>query len=159
MSYKFVLDTYALVEYATGTEMGRVVKEALDHGQCITPSIVIAELASKYCRENRQQEWDPMLKFLKAKTRVLPLDASLASKSGIQKANLRKRVKDISLVDSIAYQVAIDSGASLVSGDEHFETIPDVIHLKHVEEARSQVQTLLNGRGPITSRSKSSRDP
>jgi predicted nucleic acid-binding protein len=145
MSYKFVLDTYALIEYATGTEMGRVVKEALDHGQCITPSIVIAELASKYCRENRSQEWEPMLKFIKAKTRVLPLDASLASKSGIQKVSLRKRVKDISLVDSIVYQVAIDSGARLVTGDEHFETIPDVIYLKHVEKARSLVYALLKG--------------
>ncbi len=145
MSYKFVLDTYALVEYATGTEMGQVVKEALDHGQCITPSIVIAELASKYCRENRSQEWEPMLKFLKAKTHVLPLDTSLASKSGIQKVSLRKRIKDISLVDSIVYQVAIDSGANLVSGDEHFETFLDVIYLKHVEKAKARVHALTVG--------------
>jgi len=125
--------------------MGRVVKEALDSGQCIVPSIVVAELAHKYCHENRLQEWEPMLRFLKARTRVLPLDAGLASRSGIQKAGLRKRVKDISLVDSIAYQVALDSEASLVSGDEHFEAVPDVIYLKRIEKAKARVHELVSG--------------
>jgi predicted nucleic acid-binding protein len=145
MSGKFVLDTYALVEYALGTKMGYVVKEALDHGQCITPSVVIAELANKYCRDDRLQDWEPMLKLLKAKTHVLGLDATLASKSGIQKVALRKRVKDISLIDAIAYQAAIDHEATLVSGDEHFEAFPDVIYLKRVDDARARVQEIVAG--------------
>ena len=45
-----VLDTYAWVEYFRGSERGLVVKEFLEKGEVVTPSITLAELARKYKR-------------------------------------------------------------------------------------------------------------
>lgn len=60
---------------------------------------------------------------------------------GHQVSNL----KHICLVDSIVYQVAIDNVASLVSGDEHFESFQDAIYLKRVDQARSRVRDVIAG--------------
>jgi predicted nucleic acid-binding protein len=143
MSCKFVLDSYAFMEYVNGTSMGQIVREALKGGTCVTPSIVLAELSDKFHRSGRAIEWEPLLKFISTKTRVITLDAKLASKSGSQKAALRQRVKDIGLADAIVYQTAIDAGGILVSGDEHFETFEDVIYLKRLDEAMEKIRKLL----------------
>ncbi|HME51148.1 MAG TPA: PIN domain-containing protein [Candidatus Lokiarchaeia archaeon] len=143
MSCKFVLDSYAFMEYVNGTSMGQIVREALINGTCVTPSIVIAELSNKFHRSGRDDEWEPLLKFISAKTHVMPLDKQLASKSGKQKVALRQRVKSIGLADAIIYQTAIEAGGNLVSGDEHFEAFYDVIYLKRPDEALEKIRNLL----------------
>ena len=57
MNYKYVLDSYAWVEYIIGSPMGRFVQLFLDMAElCYTPSIVIAELSTKFEREDKQKE-------------------------------------------------------------------------------------------------------
>jgi len=54
MSNSYVIDTFAWVEYALGTEMGAFVAELLNapDSTLYTPAIVIAELSFKFNNEN-----------------------------------------------------------------------------------------------------------
>ena len=132
MSYKIVFDSYAWVEYIIGSPMGKLVEEFLEKAeQCYTPSIVIAELSTKFERENRQKEWETTCKFIRNKTVIIPLDLELANQSGKRKIILRKKAKTIGLADTIIYQTALSLEAILLTGDEHFENFSEVIYLKN----------------------------
>jgi len=131
MNYRYVLDSYAWVEYIIGTRMGRFVQSFLEMAeQCYTPSIVIAELSTKFERENKQKEWEMFFKFIKNKSSIVPLDSNLANQSGKMKIELREKEKTIGLADAIIYQTAINLNASLITGDKHFEDFPEIIYLK-----------------------------
>ena len=141
MNYRYVLDSYAWVEYIIGTPMGRFVQLFLEMAeQCYTPSIVIAELSTKFERENKRKEWEIFFKFIKNKSSIIPLDSELANQSGIMKIKLRAKEKTIGLADAIIYQTAINLNASLITGDKHFEHFPEIIYLKD----SNRVKTALN---------------
>jgi predicted nucleic acid-binding protein len=137
-----VLDSYGWVEYAIGSEMGDLVRVALESGTCYTPSIVIAELADKFSREGQTADWENLYNFVRGKTKILILDANSARQSGLRKTEIRTRIKDFGLADAIIYQASVENGALLVTGDEHFEDFQDVIYLKRIEEAREKIQNV-----------------
>jgi len=134
MSVKLALDSYAWVEYASGSQIGEFVDFLLNHAECITPSIVIAELSDKFHREERIGEWQVLYKYIKHKTTIITLDGDLADLSGGCKKWLRDsqkaREKKAGLADAIIYQTALLKGCKLVTGDEHFEAVADVVYLK-----------------------------
>lgn len=143
MSYKIVFDSYAWVEYIIGSPMGKFVEEFLGKAeQCYTPSIVIAELSTKFERENRQKEWETTCKFIRNKTVIIPLDLELANLSGKRKIILRKEAKTIGLADAIIYQTALSLEAILLTGDEHFENFPEVIYLKNADLVEKELLKL-----------------
>ena len=53
MSYDYVIDSYAWVEYFRGSKEGRIAKDCIENNNCATSSITIAELSEKYKRENK----------------------------------------------------------------------------------------------------------
>ena len=144
MSNSYVIDTFAWVEYALGTEMGAFVAELLNapDSTLYTPAIVIAELSFKFNNENIG-DWGTFFKFIKEKTQVVPLDGSTANQSGLQKQQLRATEKGIDLADAIIYQTALNLHAALISGDEHFKAIDGVIYLKNsvqVEDRLAEIR-------------------
>lgn len=54
MSYDWVFDSYAWIEYFRGSRKGERVRKYVEDGRGVTPMIVIAELSAKYSMEN----WD-----------------------------------------------------------------------------------------------------
>jgi predicted nucleic acid-binding protein len=131
MNSKYVLDSYAWVEYSIGSSMGEFVKEILELASCYTPSIVISELSYKFTRENKREEWMKFLRFIKLRTEIILLDVVLSDESGEQKFILRQKEKKMGLADAIIYQTANSLNAQLVSGNIHFEKISNVIYLKN----------------------------
>ncbi len=48
-----MIDTYAWIEFFIGSEKGKIVKKyLLSENEIYTPSVVLAEIAGKYLREN-----------------------------------------------------------------------------------------------------------
>jgi hypothetical protein len=45
MSYKYVIDAYAWIEYFRASQYGEVAKEYIESADCVTPTIVVSELA------------------------------------------------------------------------------------------------------------------
>ena len=146
MKYKFVLDSYAWVEYAIGSFMGEFVEFLLNNAECFTPSIVIAELSDKFHRENKLKDWGLLYKFIKNSTQIIPLSEMLAFQSGQQKIKLRKKQpsgeQKVGLADAIIYQTSLNHEAKLVSGDEHFKNIKNVIYLKNKAKIKQEMKTI-----------------
>jgi len=128
MPYDYVFDSYAWVEYFAGTAKGRKVKEYLQSGHVVTPTIVIAELSNKYHREG-WKHWPEDLQFITAKTVVFDLTFKVAVEAGKFKNEIRRRHKDFGLADAIIYETAELLGAEVVTGDKHFKGLKRAILL------------------------------
>ena len=56
MSYKYVIDSYAWIEYFRGTRAGAKARRYIKEENSATPTIVIAELSRKLLRELRLEK-------------------------------------------------------------------------------------------------------
>jgi len=121
----YVIDSFAWIEYFGGTEKGGKIKQYIESGKAVTPTIVIAELSNKYSRENL--EFGERLKFIKFNTRIVLLTEDIADKSGKINVERKKLVKDWPLADSIVLTTARELDAKIVTGDEHFKDLPEAI--------------------------------
>ncbi len=146
MKYKYVLDSYAWVEYVIGSLMGEFVEFLLNNADCFTPTIVIAELSDKFHREKKLKDWELLFKFLKNTTQIIPLSEMLAFQSGQQKTKLRKKHlpgdQKVGLADAIIYQTSLNHEAKLVSGDDHFKNIKNVIYLKNKSKIKQEMKRI-----------------
>ena len=127
MNYKYVLDTYAWAEFFDGSEKGKKVKEIIAEGKVASSIIVLAELADKCARENRDLE--PFIKFIESNSVILQLNKETAINSGKLKLELRKSSKNISLADAIHFQTAKSVNATFVTGDPDFKGIKEILFL------------------------------
>ncbi|MBN2067923.1 MAG: PIN domain-containing protein [Candidatus Diapherotrites archaeon] len=129
MSYKYVLDTFAWVEYFRGTQKGETVKKCVEEGACATPTIVIAELSDVYERE-KNKYWERDLAFIIYKTTIVNLDQNIATKAGKMKNAIRKKHKaKFGLADAIILTTAQELEAKVVTGDTHFEKLTGIVFL------------------------------
>lgn len=119
----YVLDTYAWVEYFRKTPLADKVENILENGECFTPTIVIAELKTKFLRDNL--DFTEAFNFIEVNTPITNLNKSLALSAG--KINFeRKRANlDWGMGDSIVLVTARELGAKVVTGDEDFRDLGD----------------------------------
>lgn len=127
MSHKYVLDSFAWVEYFRGTKKGETVKECLEEGGCITPTIVLAELSDVYEREENSH-WEKDLAFIMSKTTIADLDRETASEAGkIKNEVKRQQEPKFGLADAIVLATARKLAAKVLTGDQHFKKLPETI--------------------------------
>jgi len=130
-----VFDSYAWIEYFLGSDSGRVVKNYIDVEEVVTPSIVLAEVARKYLREGvKEEDVFKRLNFIVASGTVTEIDAELsmaAAKAYLElfaKAKAEK-LKRPSLTDGIVLATGRILGAKIVTGDEHFKGLAEVVYI------------------------------
>jgi predicted nucleic acid-binding protein len=91
-----------------------------------TSTLTIAELKEKYLREEwRSFEQD--LEFVTARTFVAPVDRQIALLAGELNHERKKAVKGWGMADSVVLATARTVSAKVVTGDRHFEGLPDAI--------------------------------
>jgi predicted nucleic acid-binding protein len=88
---------------------------------------VIAEFTDKYIRERLDP--DQRLKFMRTKTTIVPLDDEIAETAGRISAERRMKIKRWGLVDSCVLATARAKGVKIVTGDEHFNDLEEVIQI------------------------------
>ncbi len=117
-----VLDSFAWIEYFSGSSSGERVKTLLEKGICLTPTIVIAELSEKYKRlgETLGHRFD----FIRGRSRVVLLDDQLARTAGEISFERKKKVDGWGMADSIVLATGRRSKARVVTGDPHFRDLP-----------------------------------
>ena len=125
MNDKFVIDTFAWVEYFLGTKKGEKVKRFIESNNAITPTIVIAELSSKYAKESK--DFTNKSKFIRFNTKISILNYQIAELAGKIKTEQRKKKETFGIVDSIIYATALTLNAKVVTGDPHFKDIKEAI--------------------------------
>lgn len=130
MTSRFLLDSFAWIEYFSGSKQGEKVNELLEKESCYTPIIVFAELSGYYAKNNIGS-WQKDREFIQSKTPILQMSNDLASTSGKLKEFVRNKYKNnFGLADAIILAAARSLGAKVVTGDHHFKVFKNVEFLE-----------------------------
>jgi len=130
-----VLDSYAWIEYFLGSDTGRTVREYLNTEEVVTPSIVLAEIARKYLRDGvEQEEVVKRLNFISANSTTMEINAelSLAAAKAYLELSEKAKVQQLrrpGLTDGIVLASGRSLGAKIVTGDEHFKGLTEVVYI------------------------------
>lgn len=128
---RYVIDSYAWLEYFMGTKTGEKVK-ALIEGQeeKITPTVCLAEVYAKTLRVENQELTEKQRAFIKEKSVLAPLDELVALESAKIQSTMKGKIEGWGLVDSIVYATGQIKKAEVITGDEHFKNLKNVIFIK-----------------------------
>jgi predicted nucleic acid-binding protein len=135
MSCKYVIDSYAWIEYFKASKYGEVALKYIEGANSATPTIVVSELSSFLLKEieigNETQEGRlKRLEFVRATSRIIDLDFEIAAEAGKTDVNMKKKVKGWGLADSIVLCTARKAKGKVVTGDEHFRELEEAIFIK-----------------------------
>jgi predicted nucleic acid-binding protein len=128
---KYVIDSYAWIEYFMGTKAGEKVKliiEGLE--EKITPTICLAEVYAKTLKAEGEEMAEKQKNFIKERSALIPLDETIAIKAAKIDVDMKKKVEGWGLADSIVYTTGLIREAKIVTGDIHFQNLKNVIFIK-----------------------------
>lgn len=128
------IDTFAWIEMIRGSLLGRRAQVAMEGAElCLTPSIVLAEIASKCVKDGIP---DPVvlqeLRAIREASEVVPLDDSIAIAGAHTVVELRRAAREQrlplpGLADGLVLATARLSRARLLTGDPHFRSCPETV--------------------------------
>ena len=123
-----LLDTYAWIEFFIGSEEGKRVEEMIKSGNKIYTCILsLAEIVS-WCLRNGENV-EEKITVVKSYSDILDLNETITETGGRINFATRKTVKDFGMIDSLIYATAQTYGLKLLTGDEHFKNLEDVVML------------------------------
>ena len=128
---KYVIDSYAWIEYFMGTKAGEKAKPIIEGvEEKITPTICLAEVYAKTLRVEDQELAEKQRVFIKEKSALAPLDEMIAVESAKVQTKTKKEIDGWGLADSIVYATGLIRKAEVVTGDEHFKKLKNVVFIK-----------------------------
>ena len=128
---KYVIDSYAWIEYFMGTKTGEKVKATIEgQEEKITPTICLAEIYAKTLRVENQELAEKQRIFIKEKSALVALDELIALESAKIQNRMKNEIDGWGLADSIVYATGQIKRAEVVTGDEHFKNLKNVIFIK-----------------------------
>lgn len=135
MSYRYVIDAYAWVEYFRASKHGEIARKYIEGEGSATPTIVVSEVSRYLQREvevgNETQEGRlKRLEFMRAVSQIVDLNFEIAMRAGEVDVAMKSRIKGWGLADSIILCTARIVGGHVVTGDEHFKGLEETIFIK-----------------------------
>jgi predicted nucleic acid-binding protein len=128
---KYVIDSYAWIEYFMGTKTGEKVKPIIENTEeKITPTICLAEIYAKTLRAENDELAEKQRIFIKEKSALAPLDEITAVEAATLTSKLKREIPGWGLADSIVYATALIKKAEVVTSDEHFKKLKNVTFIK-----------------------------
>jgi predicted nucleic acid-binding protein len=124
----YIIDTYAWIEYFTGSKQGELVKKLLGHKEhkAITMECCVAELKG-YCL---REDWDfqRVFRVVNAQSIILPV----LREHWLRAAEIRSeyRIPNFSLVDALLVAKQEELKCRIASGDSHFKSLRNVLFLR-----------------------------
>jgi predicted nucleic acid-binding protein len=124
---RYVIDSYAWLEYFMGTEAGRRVRQIIDTeaDEKLTPSICLAETYAKILKTEDEEKAELRRAFIKSRSALIPLDEDLAVQAAKTDVAMKKKVQNWGLADSIVLSTARDRKGKVVTGDPHFRGLDE----------------------------------
>ena len=131
---KLVVDSHAWIELFLGSQKGlKVRRMIMDADEVRTPDVVLAEISRKYMREKAGKDTvKSRLETITSASLVTPVEIEVAMKAGEASIELaaraaKQRRRAPSLFDAIVLATARVHDSKVLTGDEHFEGLPDTI--------------------------------
>jgi predicted nucleic acid-binding protein len=135
MTCNYIIDAYAWIEYFKASKMGEAAKEFIESENSVTPTIVVSEISRKLRKEVElgNETWGGRLRrleFIRATTKIVDLDFEIAVDAGGVSEDLKTEAKGWGLSDSIVLCTARSLKGKVVTGDEHFRNLDNVVFVK-----------------------------
>lgn len=126
---KYIIDSYAWIEYLDGTSSGLKVREILTKNEeILTLNLSIAEIISRSKRQEKDVE--AIYNVIILNSKIININAEIAKDAGSLHAEIRKKIKDFGLIDAFVLLTARKLKARIVTGDEHFRNFKEAILIK-----------------------------
>ena len=124
---KIVFDTYAWIEYFKGSDTGAKVKNILEsqENDIFTSVISIAELASILKRDSL--DIDNCYNIVMHSSKLYFITPEFAKEAGTLHGEMKKKIKDFGMIDSIILLTARKLGAKILTGDPHFKGFKEAV--------------------------------
>ncbi|HEX7483504.1 MAG TPA: type II toxin-antitoxin system VapC family toxin [Candidatus Bathyarchaeia archaeon] len=134
MTSKYIIDSSAWIEYFRSSKY-EAAKEYIENADCITPTIVVSEISRKLQKEIELGDETvegrlKRLEFISATSQIVELDFELADLAGKTDLEMKKKAEGWGLADSIVLCAARSFKGKVVTGDEHFKDLDEVIFVK-----------------------------
>ena len=126
---RYVLDSWAWVEYFEGSSKGKRVKEIIfdSRNEIFTHSVSVAEIISKAKRSGK--DTDEVWTAITNNSKVLETRAENARDAGITHADVKSKNRNFSLADAFVLSSARDLKAKVITGDADFKNVVEAIML------------------------------
>jgi predicted nucleic acid-binding protein len=119
-----IVDSWAWIEYLSGSEMGRSAGKAMSEAAELWTSIAsVTEIVSKYRRAGREETEAMRAVTTLSKVGVPNLDD--AREAGVIHAELRRKSRNFSFADSFVLQLARKKKAKVLTGDPDFRGLKE----------------------------------
>ena len=119
-----IVDSCGWIEYLKGSKKGEKYEKYLtDMKKIITPTIVIYEVYKKIKKE-KGEEKALLITSQLLRTKIIPLDADISFLA----ADLSLKYK-LPIPDAIVYATGVFHKAKIITSDEHFKNLPEVIFI------------------------------
>lgn len=125
-----VIDAYSWIEYFQGTDSGKRVKELIENPNNAnhTNIITVAELSSFFQRKG--YDFNEAKKVILSLSRIFEINIDFAEEAGKLHAIIKKERKHIGLADIFVLLTAKKLNAKVITGDEDFRGLKDIILVK-----------------------------
>ena len=126
---RYIIDSYAWIEYLNGSSIGEKVMKILKSGDEIySLNLIIAEVISIIKRKNSNV--DIAYQAITLNSKIAEISSEIAKEAGLFHAETKKKIKNFGLVDSLIYIVARKLNAKILTGDEHFRGFKEAVMIK-----------------------------
>ena len=123
MSYKYVIDSSAWIDYLGGTSLGAKLKRIIEEETIATSVLAIAEIADKCERDERP--FEKFLQYIQSRAAILPITINIAVHAAKLKKQIRVKNQKFGLADAMHLATACEWKAILVTIDNDFRDIDD----------------------------------
>ncbi len=125
---RFVVDSWAWVEYLRGSKAGRAVEERVSQGDELWTSVVsLTELVSKYKRAGLSEK--TAVEAISSLSKIGVPERQDAIDAGMIHAETKSRSPNFGLADSFVLQLARKLEAKVVTGDPDFQGLEEAVML------------------------------
>ena len=122
---RYVLDSWAWLEYLNGTEKGVEVEAYLRKGEIFTNIVAVTEIVSKTQRMGKDA--NVALSAIGSLSRIVNLNVIFAKETGVLHAAMKKTRPNFSLGDAFTLNTAKNLRCKVLAGDPDFKGLKEAI--------------------------------
>ena len=119
-----LVDSWAWIEYLKGSFAGEKAKEVIENNNRLLLATINVSEIYRFLLENMPSSAEKLMQFVLKSSFVIPLETSTALK-----AARIKHEKKMGLADAIVLATAIENKASVLTGDDDFKKIQNIIYI------------------------------
>ena len=127
---KYIIDSYAWIEYLEGSKLGEKVREIIidNKNDIFSLNLCVAEVVSKAKRKNLSVE--TAFRAISVNSKVAEITPEIAKEAGLFHAERRQDIKNFGLVDAIILMLAKKLNAKILTGDPHFKDFKEAVFIQ-----------------------------